>query len=87
VTPVRITFRDGRVVGGIQHAEVDRGDRVRIVVRADLADEVHLHGYDISRRIRPGAPTLIVFRATLVGRFEVELEERKIPLAEIDVQP
>jgi hypothetical protein len=48
---------------------------------------VHLHGYDISRRIRPGAPTLIVFRATVVGQFEVELEERHIQLAEIEVRP
>ena len=87
VTPVRITFRDGRVVGGIRHARVQRGDRVRLVVRADLADEVHLHGYDISRMIRPGAPTLIVFNASGAGVFEVELEERKIPLAEIEVRP
>ena len=87
VIPVRITFRDGRVVGGIQRPRVQRGDRVRVVVRADLADEVHLHGYDISRRVRPGAPTLIVFRATVAGQFEVELEERKVPLAEIEVRP
>jgi hypothetical protein len=87
VTPVRITFRNGRVVGGIRHATVRRGERVRIIVRADLADQVHLHGYDILRRLRPGAPTLIVFRATVVGRFEVELEDRHILLAEIDVRP
>jgi hypothetical protein len=85
--PVRIIFRGGRVIGGIRHARVQRGDRVRLIVRADLADEVHLHGYDISRRVRPGAPTVIVFRATVVGRFEVELEERKIPLAELEVRP
>jgi len=87
VQRIRIDFRNGRVVGGIRRARVDRGERVRLVVRADLSDEVHLHGYDISRRIRPGAPTLIVFRATVVGQFEVELEERHIQLAEIEVRP
>jgi hypothetical protein len=51
------------------------------------SSDVHLHGYDISRRIRPGAPTLIVFRATVVGQFEVELEERHLQLAEIEVRP
>jgi hypothetical protein len=87
VQRIRIDFRNGRVVGGIRRAEVEQGERVRFVVRADLSDEVHLHGYDISRRIRPGAPTLIVFRATDVGQFEVELEERHIQLAEIEVRP
>jgi hypothetical protein len=87
VQRIRIDFRDGRVVGGIRRARVEQGERVRLVVRADLSDEVHLHGYDISRRIRPGAPTLIVFRATVVGQFEVELEERHIQLAEIEVRP
>lgn len=75
------------MVGGIRRARVEQGERVRLIVRADLSDEVHLHGYDISRRIRPGAPTLIVFRATDVGQFEVELEERHIQLAEIEVRP
>jgi hypothetical protein len=87
VQSIRIDFRNGRVVGGIRRARVEQGERVRLVVRADLSDEVHLHGYDISRRIRPGAPTLIVFRATVVGQFEVELEERHIQLAEIEVRP
>lgn len=87
VQRVRIDFRNGRVVGGIRRARVERGERVRLVVRADLSDEVHLHGYDISRRIRPGVPTLIVFRATVVGQFEVELEERHVQLAEIEVRP
>jgi hypothetical protein len=87
VERIRIDFRDGSVVGGIRRARVEQGERVRLVVRADLSDEVHLHGYDISRRIRPGGPTLIVFRATVVGQFEVELEERHIQLAEIEVRP
>jgi hypothetical protein len=87
VQRIRIDFRNGSVVGGIRRARVEQGERVRLVVRADLSDEVHLHGYDISRRIRPGAPTLIVFRATAVGVFEVELEERHIQLAEIEVRP
>jgi hypothetical protein len=87
VERIRIDFRNGKVVGGIRRARVEQGERVRLVVRADLSDEVHLHGYDISRRIRPGAPTLIVFRATVVGQFEVELEERHIQLAEIEVRP
>jgi hypothetical protein len=87
VQRIRIDFRDGRVVGGIRRVRVEQGERVRLVIRADLSDEVHLHGYDILRRIRPGAPTLIVFRATDVGQFEVELEERHIQLAEIEVRP
>jgi hypothetical protein len=66
---------------------VDKGDRVVLVVRSDVADEVHLHGYDLSRDVEAGGQARIPFRATIAGRFEVELEERGVPIAELTVEP
>lgn len=86
-TAVRILVRDDRVEGGVQRVAVDRGERVRLVVRADVADHVHLHGYDVMRDVAPGAPAQLVFEATIPGRFEVELEDRGLQLAEIEVRP
>jgi pyruvate/2-oxoglutarate dehydrogenase complex dihydrolipoamide acyltransferase (E2) component len=84
---VRLTFIDGRVQGGIQRPSVRQGRLVRIVVRADVADHVHLHGYDVMRNVAPGAPAQLQFRADIPGIFEIELEDRGIHLADLEVRP
>ena len=72
---------------GIERASVDEGEQVVLVVRSDVADEVHVHGYDISRDVAAGGTARIRFRATIPGRFEVELEERGVQIAELTVNP
>ena len=85
-TVVRVTVVDGSAKG-ILRASVDQGDRVRLVVTSDVADEIHLHGYDISRAVEAGGTVTLAFRATIPGRFEVELEDRGVPIADITVEP
>lgn len=84
---VRIMVRDGRPVGGIRRVTVGRGRRVVLTVSADVSDHVHLHGYNVFRDVAPGRPARIAFRATILGTVEVELEERRIPVATVTVQP
>lgn len=85
-TRVTIHVRRGRVIGGIRRVTFPKGARVELFVTADVADEVHLHGYDRSRDVAPGAPARLLFRATTSGRFEVELEQRGLQIAEITVR-
>jgi hypothetical protein len=68
----RVRVKGGQVVGGPKTVEVARGDAVRLVVAADAPDEIHVHGYDITKNAGPGAPARFVFRADLEGVFEVE---------------
>jgi Flp pilus assembly protein TadG len=84
---VRIVVVNGAPKGGIVRKSVDKGDRVVIVVTSNVADEVHLHGYDISRDVAAGGTVRIAFNATLPGRFEVELEDRGIQIGDLTVQP
>ena len=56
-------------------------------VRSNVADHVHVHGYDLMRDVAPGKPAELTFRATIPGRFEVELEERGLQIAELTVRP
>jgi heme/copper-type cytochrome/quinol oxidase subunit 2 len=84
---ISIVVREGLPEGGVQRMTVDRGTDVRIIVRADVVDHVHLHGYDIMRDVAPGSPAQIRFTASIPGRFEVELEDRRRQIAEIDVLP
>ncbi len=65
-------MRGGEVVGGPQGITVKNGDVVRIVVTSDAPDEIHLHGYDITRTPEPGEPARFQFRADAEGAFDIE---------------
>jgi hypothetical protein len=84
---VRIVVRGGEPVGGVRNVTVPKGRQVVLVVNSDVADEVHLHGYNLKRDVAPGAPARLPFRATINGTVEVELEQRGLPLARITTQP
>ena len=80
-----VELRDGSVVGGLQHIQASLGERLTIRVRSDVADEVHLHGYDLSKRVAPDAPATFTFTADIPGVFELELEGRGMLLARLEV--
>jgi hypothetical protein len=84
---VRVDVVGGVPQGGIVRATVTKGDMVQLVVASDVADEVHLHGYDLARAVAPGRRARIGFVAYVAGRFEVELEERGVQIADLTVRP
>ena len=69
-----------------KRVRVDLGQKVRIQVEADRAEEVHVHGYDLKGEMAPGKPAVIAFTANVPGVFEVELEESSLKLFELQVQ-
>ncbi len=85
--PTRITVADGEPVGGVKKIKVDSGERVRLMVQSDAADEVHVHGYDRSAEVSPGSPARISFPAKLEGVYEVELENAGVEVAQLQVSP
>jgi plastocyanin len=68
----RIDIRGGKVVGGPAEIHAKNGDTVVIVVSADAPDDIHLHGYDIEKKVEPGKPVTFRFKANLEGEFEIE---------------
>jgi hypothetical protein len=83
----RIAVRGGKPVGGIRQITVEKGRAVVLIVTSDVADHVHLHGYDVMRDVAPGKPARLSFRATIVGTVEVELEDSGVPLARVTTKP
>ena len=71
----------------VKHFTIKQGSQVVFVVKSELADEVHLHGYDLSADVAPGEPATIRFKANAPGLFEAELESRSLPIAELEVRP
>ena len=47
-----VRVRGGKPLGGIVRAQAKKGDRVVVIVGSDVADEVHVHGYDLTARRR-----------------------------------
>jgi hypothetical protein len=85
---VRITVSvPGDKAPTVKHFTIKQDSQVVFVVKSELADEVHLHGYDLSADVAPGAPATIRFKANAPGLFEAELESRSLPIAELEVRP
>ena len=80
-----IVVRNGQPVGGVKRPEIDEGKQVVLIVRSDVSDHMHLHGYDLLADVAPGQPGRIRFDADLAGRFDLELEDRAVLIAELRV--
>jgi hypothetical protein len=83
---IEVTVVGGKPQGGVRREQVKTGETLVLRVTADVADEVHLHGYDKSADVAPGKPAEIRFTADIPGVFEVELEQRKQKLIELEVR-
>ncbi len=83
---IDVQIRDGKPVGGIKRAGAEKGETVDLVVHSDVADEVHLHGYDLHQDVKAGGTARIRFTADIAGVFEAELESRKLQILELTVR-
>ena len=82
-----VVVRGGEPVGGVAELEYDAGEEIRFEVRSDVADEVHVHGYDLMQDVPAGGTVSFDFPAEIEGIFEVELEGRGEQIAELTVNP
>ncbi len=86
VVQVSISYAGGEVTGG-GRIEVPLGEPVELTIVSDVADEGHLHGYDLFVDLEPGTPGSIEFTADIPGIFELELEGSGVLLADFEVAP
>jgi hypothetical protein len=85
--PATIVVKNGEPVGGVKDLEYSAGEQVRFTVDSDVADEVHVHGYDLMKDVPAGGSVSFSFPAEIEGIFEVELEGRKEQIAELRINP
>jgi hypothetical protein len=83
----RIAVENGKPVGGVKKITVNKGERVRLAVSSDVADEIHVHGYDLMKDVDAGGTVNFSFKADIDGGYEIELEDHKQQIAELEVQP
>lgn len=84
---IELTITGGNIAGGVRGEQVKQGAQVTIRVTSDVADELHVHTYDLRLDLAPGRSADLTFLAKVPGVFEVELEERGKKVLELDVRP
>jgi heme/copper-type cytochrome/quinol oxidase subunit 2 len=72
---------------GVKELTFKEGDLIRFRVRSPVAEEVHVHGYNIAKDVEPGQTVTFAFKATITGIFEVEYEHAGKQIAELKVEP
>jgi plastocyanin len=82
-----IRVEDGAKTSGLDIISVRVGDTVRFEVEADIADELHVHGYDLTFDTIPDEAILVEFVADATGIFEVEIEGLGLSIVDIEVTP
>ena len=82
---IEVIVTGGQVSGDTGRVPVAVGEPVTLVVTSDAADEIHLHGYDLTTALEPGTPAELTFDATVPGVFEVELHEAGTVLLTLQV--
>lgn len=81
---IRVTGRKVRPAPGRIRLAV--GERVDLVIVADVATEVHVHADpEIEARTRPGRPVVIGFTGARKGVYEVELHHPSLLLTRLVV--
>jgi len=68
---VELALLRGKPEGGVRTVRVERDESVEIRARSDEPLEIHVHGYDVTLRVQPGAAASVRIGAKLVGRFPV----------------
>jgi plastocyanin len=82
-----VVGKDGKPVGGVAEITVSQGDEVRFDVESAVAEEIHVHGYDLMKDVPAGGTVSFEFPAEIEGIFEAELEGRGEQILELKVEP
>jgi hypothetical protein len=92
-----IKIERGHVPDAMRLIRVTEGDVVKLRWTSDQPLILHLHGYDIEKRIAAGAVTELAFTAYATGRFTIHVHAQgagagghaheDAPLATIEVYP
>jgi len=67
----------GRVAQNLRRLRVTQGNDVRLRWTADAPTVLHLHGYDIEKKVVPGAVTEFRFKSHAAGRFAVSIHRHR----------
>jgi hypothetical protein len=85
----------GQLPANMQLIRVKQGDVIKLRWSSDRPIELHLHGYDIERKLVPGVVAEMTFTARATGRFPVQEHQAQSggghthggPIGQVEVLP
>ena len=75
VRTIDVSYAGGEVTGTTGREDVALGEQVVLRITSDVAEEVHVHGYDLQQALPAGVAVEIPLTASIPGGFEVELHD------------
>lgn len=82
---VEVRIANGKVEPNVQTVKVRAGQKVMITMISDVADSIHVHGYDKTLEVKPNKPGSLTFTADVKGVFEIETHETAKLVAKLNV--
>jgi hypothetical protein len=72
--------------GGVQTLTYNKGERVVFTVVSDVADEIHVHGFNFKKEVAKNGSVTFSFPATDQGGHVIELEKRGQQIANLEIR-
>ena len=66
---LRIVAR--KAEGGVRTVSVPKGATVALRVQVDEEMDIHVHGYELQQRVKPGRQATLIISSQYAGRFPV----------------
>jgi hypothetical protein len=74
--------------GNVTKLRFEQGGTVRFRVRSEGTEEIHVHGYDVTKAIPAGnEPVTVSFPADITGIFEIEFHGSGELIGQLRVDP
>jgi hypothetical protein len=65
----------------------EEGETVRFRVRSEVDEEIHVHGYNVTKAVPAGETVTVSFKGDITGIFEIEMHGSGDLLAQLKVVP
>lgn len=76
----------GMPKGGVKTLVYNKGEQVTFTVFSDVADEIHVHGFNLKKDVPKNGSVTFSFPATDQGGHVIELESRGEQIANLEVR-
>jgi hypothetical protein len=76
----------GKPKGGVKTLTYNKGQQVLFTVVSDVADEVHVHGFNLKKEVPKDGSVTFSFPASDQGGHVIELESRGEQIANLEVR-
>jgi hypothetical protein len=72
--------------GGVQTLTYNKGEDVVFTVVSDVADEIHVHGFNLKKDVAKNGSVTFSFPASDQGGHVIELEKRGQQIANLEIR-